>query len=185
MKDVMVDLETLGQTPGAKILSIGAVVFDTDGLSHEFYCEVRRDSQGGLLEDPDTLEWWLKQNAAARDRLFEDRDDKLDLDVALINFGNWMGDVAGLDAKGVPQTYVWGNGGDFDNAFLQVAYKQLDIPTPWHFWNNRCYRTLKGQWREILLKRQGVYHNALDDAKSQAEHAVAILNHIQRLRAAS
>lgn len=30
-----------------------------------------------------------------------------------------------------------------------------------------------------LLVRQGTYHNALDDAKSQAEHAVRLVHHLK------
>ncbi|MHB0978446.1 MAG: 3'-5' exoribonuclease domain-containing protein [Minisyncoccota bacterium] len=58
---------------------------------------------------------------------------------------------------------------------MQYAYHALDMKQPWKFWNNRCYRTLKNMFPEVPFVRIGIAHDALDDAKSQAEHAVAIL----------
>jgi inhibitor of KinA sporulation pathway (predicted exonuclease) len=42
------------------------------------------------------------------------------------------------------------------------------------FWNERCYRTVKNQYPDVKLTRTGTYHNALDDARTQAEHLVQI-----------
>jgi len=46
---------------------------------------------------------------------------------------------------------------------------------PWYFWNDRCYRTMKSLYPQIPMERDGVHHNALDDAISQARHLMAIL----------
>jgi exodeoxyribonuclease VIII len=70
---------------------------------------------------------------------------------------------------------VWGNGSDFDNAILAACYAAVGQPLPWDFWHNRCYRTLKALRPELKLQRQGTYHNALDDAKTQAQHAIQLL----------
>jgi exodeoxyribonuclease VIII len=45
---------------------------------------------------------------------------------------------------------------------------------PWPFWKDKCYRTVKGIWKDIKLDRVGTHHNALHDAESQAEHLIAI-----------
>ena len=67
MKDVMVDLETLGNTSTAAIIQIGACVFDTEGTGERFCATVSFESalQWG---DPtaSTLEWWMEQSDAAR-----------------------------------------------------------------------------------------------------------------------
>ena len=39
-KNVMIDLETMGNTPGCAIISIGAVEFSEEGLGAEFYCTI-------------------------------------------------------------------------------------------------------------------------------------------------
>jgi DNA polymerase III epsilon subunit-like protein len=65
---VMVDIETLGLDPGAAILSIGAVRFDTDGLGATFERNIGLEScqEAGLTIDAGTLEWWLQQDADAQ-----------------------------------------------------------------------------------------------------------------------
>jgi len=71
---------------------------------------------------------------------------------------------------------LWGNGSTFDNVILSNAYRAIGVKQPWDFWNDRCYRTLKSLYPHVKLERSGVAHNALDDAKSQAMHAVRIIN---------
>ena len=173
-KRVMIDLETLGRAAGCKILSIGAVVFDEDtGLHEEFYVRVLREGQHGLVEDPDTVKWWSEQSEEARTAAF-DAPGGVVLDIALMHFTTWVRSL-GADIE------LWGNGANFDNPILSTAYTACDLPQPWKFWNDRCYRTLKCLFPSVALDRQGTYHHALDDAKSQAEHAVRILAHVDSL----
>lgn len=162
----MVDLETLGRRAGCCILSIGATYFDAEGIESEFYVVVNQTSclNAGLHVDQDTMEWWEKQPEAARQVLEESKVAGMDLADALDLFGAFI--------KG---TKVWGNGSDFDNAILYACYAAVGKEVPWKFWDSRCYRTLKGLFPAVKLNRQGTYHNALDDAKSQAEHAAEIL----------
>jgi hypothetical protein len=164
-KNTMVDLETLGRRAGCSILSIGAVHFDEHGVEDEFYIVVNKASctGAGLHVDPDTLAWWEKQSPEARQVLVDAEAGTLLAD-ALDQFGAF--------AKG---TNVWGNGADFDNAILYACYAAVGKDVPWPFWNSRCYRTLKNLYKGTKLERQGTYHNALDDAKTQAEHASLIL----------
>lgn len=179
MIHVMCDLETLGRRAGCKVLSIGAVVFGPNGLGAEFYLEVRRDPQPGLHEDPDTLSWWAKQLPEAQERLFNPGCN-VTLKNALYAFTYWLERLADRDAKGNLNVCVWGNGADFDNAILSAAYAEVRGENlPWPFWNNRCYRTLKSLAPSVKLVRQGVHHNALDDAKSQAEHAVRLMDQLK------
>lgn len=174
MRHIMVDLETLGIRPGCKVLSIGAVEFNEAHVTkHEFYVEVKREEQGGLHESQDTLRWWATQPADVRDRLFEDRPDKLRLRDALVKFNTW------LNGFGTPKNIcVWGNGADFDNPILTLAYDEMIHKPAWGTWNNRCYRTLKSLAPDVKIERIGSHHNALDDARSQAHHAVKIIQHL-------
>lgn len=175
--DIMVDLETLGQRPGCTILSIGAVAFDPStgevDSANGFYVVVNRESceLHKLEEDQSTKDWWAKQSAAARKVLDQanDKSKSYDLVEALDMFGTWMTSLASKR-----QLKMWGNGSDFDNAILAVCYARAGLPLPWEFWNNRCYRTLKNLVPTVAMARSGTYHNALDDAISQAQHAVRI-----------
>lgn len=172
MNNIMVDLETLGRRAGCKVLSIGAVQFGPMGLSSEFYISLNVEEQADLHTDPDTEAWWAKQSEEAR-RVFT--EPKTSFVLGIEQFSQYLYGVSGGKLRNVR---MWGNGSDFDCAILHAAYCAAGHDrTPWEFWNNRCYRTLKNMHKSIKLERQGVYHNALDDAKSQAEHAVTIMNH--------
>lgn len=172
MTHIMVDLETMGTRPGCMVLSIGAVEFSPSGLGPEFYQEVDYRQLYGLHVDPATLAWWHDQLPSVRDRLFVPAPHKKRLPDALIELSTWLRTISGPD--GEPR--VWGNGADFDNAILQVAYGHVGQEVPWRFYHNRCYRTLKSLCSGVRFERQGNHHNALADAKSQAAHAVLILS---------
>lgn len=172
MQDVMVDLETLGRRAGCAVLSIGAVAFDGKGLGEEFYMVASTDSCTvlGLHVDPETLKWWESQSKEAKQVLLQAQgDDVLSLTEVLEEFALWL---MQFDLKKVR---IWGNGSDFDNAILTTAYAAIGRTQPWEFWNNRCYRTLKGLHPTVKLTREGTHHNALDDAKTQAKHAIELL----------
>lgn len=174
MLDVMHDLETLGQTPGFIILSIGAVAFNEMELGEEFYAVVRRRTceEVFLREEEATKDWWSKQSPEAKRilELVEDDSVAVPLRDALSDFNDFLARHGGKRSA-----RLWGNGGDFDNAGMSCAYDATGIKPGWSFWNNRCYRTLKNQVPRIKLAREGTYHNALDDAKSQARHLQEIL----------
>jgi len=168
MDNVMIDLETLGRRAGCAILSIGAVAFDpvSGKLGPELYVVVDRESQANLHTDPDTLAWWEGQSKEARAVLTDKA--AVPLGDALVKFNQYLSQFNFTKVK------VWGNGADFDNAIMASCYAAAGLEVPWSFWNNRCYRTLKGVVGGPKLTRQGTYHNALDDAKTQAEHAIQL-----------
>lgn len=173
MRDVMIDLETMGNTPQAAIVAIGAVAFSIeDGqLGETFYTTVdlaNAVASGGVM-DAGTVLWWLKQSDAARAELTRP-NAALRLDTALFDFNRWMSHVCDCN-----DVRVWGNGAAFDCVILASAYRATGINLPWNFWNERCYRTVKALHPDIKLERTGTHHNALDDAKSQAAHLLAML----------
>ena len=168
---VMVDIETLGKGNNAAILSIGMVKFNpfNDVIYDSFYVPVDpRSCQAlGLQVDADTVMWWMdaKRDAARQAMMLEAR---VDLPSALYGLVDWFGE----------DKPVWGNGSTFDNVILASAFKACHIAQPWEFWNDKCYRTLKGQAKDIKLVREGTYHNALDDAVSQVRHMQAVVAHL-------
>lgn len=134
MKHLMIDLETLGTTADAVILSVGAVKFDleSDAIDEEgFYGSISIESNMDLGRkiDEDTLLWWLKQPAAAQNVFHE---DKLSLEQTLMDLSDWLGNAEWI---------VWAKGPGFDVAMLEHAYKRLGMSPPWAFWNVRCVRT--------------------------------------------
>ncbi len=165
----MVDLETLGTTADAVILSIGAVKFDLDsgaiddkGFYRSISIESNLDYKRRISES--TLLWWLKQPAAAQAVFHEPKEF---LSTALIELSDWIGEE---------QFQVWSNGADFDIPMLSHAFTQLQIEIPWKFFDSRCYRTYKNlpKAKDIRVPPLGVKHHALSDAYQQAQTLVAI-----------
>lgn len=169
MKNVMLDLETMGTGPNAAIVAIGAVEFCLHSfeLGKEFYApiDLKTSVKSGGVIDPSTVLWWMKQSEQARN-LF--KGTGFDLYSTLASFSSWIEETCGPDVR------VWGNGAAFDNVVLGSAYDREGIERPWKFWNDRCYRTVKSMFPHVEMKRTGTHHNALDDAKSQALHLIDI-----------
>lgn len=177
--NVMLDLETLGTKPGCSIVSIGAVAFDWRArkLGPEFYKVIKRTScvRVGLKECKNTLLWWDNQAEEVKKVLQDSDITGTFLGIGLIEFTDF------LQRFGLKEVKLWGNGSDFDNVILSSAYSAIGRPTPWGTYNNRCYRTLKYLHPGIKAVRAGVHHNAIDDAKTQALHAIELLNKIKGL----
>lgn len=170
----MLDLETMGNTPQAPIVAIGAIEF-TPGraeLGRGFYARIDlEDSARFGAMDASTVLWWMQQEDAARRELYA--GDRLLLAPALAEFSRWLESCEG----GASSVGVWGNGAAFDNVILRNAYARTSLPTPWKVWQDKCYRTVRGLYPETPQPaRLGVHHNALDDAKHQARHLLAIFN---------
>lgn len=167
--DVMIDLETTGTKAGCGILSIGACTFDGN---HKFYDRIHHSSsiELGLVDDPDTLAWWARQNPEARMEAFSGETHILN---ALGKFSDWFKRLP-ADNKNV---FIWGNGADFDQPILQAAFVKAGMKAPWAPFNSRCYRTLKNLYFGVKAPAfQGIKHNALADAMHQASHAREILS---------
>jgi DNA polymerase III epsilon subunit-like protein len=174
----MLDLETLGTRPGCAILSIGAVAFDppTMALGPAFYTVVNRQScrAVGLHENTTTIAWWSRRSEEAREVLTEVDS------VAAPTIGDTLEMFATFVRPFSGKCRVWGCGSDFDNAILAHIYAVTGRPLPWRYTNNRCYRTLKNLVKQVPLQRAGTHHNALDDARSQALHAMDMLALLSR-----
>jgi hypothetical protein len=181
MLDVMVDLETLGTTPGSAIVAIGAVEFDMQNLvlGYRFYRTISLKScvAAGLTIEADTVTWWLGRTDAARRAITGGTP------LALVDALN---EFTAFRAKCAPSdnVRVWGNGPSFDNALLSAAYRAVGLEQPWRFWNDRCLRTLSALFPSVeKLPREGVHHHALDDAEYQANHVLHVRRTLKAKRA--
>jgi hypothetical protein len=166
---IMIDLETLGTTSDAAILSIGAVRFELEtGLENvqPFYQVVSLESQPNRVLSRDTLTWWMQQDPKAA-AVFT-HQPKFALTDVLRDFAAWVSGMGGVRA--------WSNGADFDLPMLTHAFAQCGIKQPWPPYHGRCYRTYKNLpgARKVTVIRVGEHHNALDDAIYQAEHVCKI-----------
>lgn len=171
MKSLMIDLETLGVTTSAPVVSIGAVFFDleTATIGKSFYQTVTLESamEYGVVESS-TLRWWLLQSVRAK-AVFSDINATT-FNRALEAFSIFISE--NIQTEDVE---VWGNGSSFDNAILANCYARLSMPLPWKFRNDRDMRTIVALCKQLTgtdplssVTRVGIHHNALDDALFQA-----------------
>lgn len=179
---IMLDLETLDTTSSAVIVSIGAVAFDphSTAIGEHFYAELTTPSDprtglvGGLASQQklgrtvgaDTAQWWLQQTPDAQ-AVFDaapTHAGRMSPEHALMQFAQFVERNGGRDAQ------IWGNGADFDNVILGSMYETYGMKKPWSYSRNRCYRTMNALPKGKNFQkpeRQGVHHNALDDALYQ------------------
>jgi len=171
--DVMIDLETLDVTPGCVILTIGAVKFDPHGTGHTEEYDVRPsvDDQCALgrIVNDDTIAWWSRQNAAAKEEAFTEQ--------GRISFNDA---ILGLQKFCWNQRAVWAHGSCFDIVIVENAMRQLGINVPWNFWSVRDTRTLF-EVANVRTADDGLAtsHRAVDDA---ARQALTVQRAYQRLK---
>ncbi len=166
---LMVDIETMGKRPTSAFTSIGAVLFDPHGdwIGDTFHIHVSLENcmRHGLKVDADTIIWWMHQDEAARNTFIFGQVDAAPLITALEAFSAFAQQAC----------HIWCNGNSFDFPILNNAYDVVGMQTPWHFWHEHDLRTLKNLNKGTRIEREGIHHNALDDAVHQAKLVQRIL----------
>lgn len=176
---LMVDMETMGNSPDAPIVSIGAVFFDpsTGNTGAEFYQVVSLESSMsfGMKPDASTIQWWLKQSSEARSAIL------IDEAMGLLETLELLADfIAENAANGSHTVQLWGNGCSFDNVILRRAYALTDSPFAVPFRNDRDVRTMVELGKSVGINPlfdipfEGDMHNALSDARHQVKYVSAI-----------
>lgn len=167
MTDLMIDLETLGTSSKAVVISLGAVFFDPAKgvLGPSFYqaLTVQDQMKAGREVSPDTLKWWFSQSGAAQKVFHEKATPTHEV---LNVFGQWF------KANGKSAS-VWGNGSSFDISILEDLYRQYEFAVPWNFTKVMDLRTFKRfVGGNEPIKKSGTAHNALQDAINQANYVL-------------
>lgn len=178
MKDVMIDLETLGNGENKCLCQIGAVFFDrvTGELGSEFKVNIDAEShtRSGAIIDAQTVYWWLKQSDAARASILA--DPRLDVFEAM----TWLNDFL------APAARIWSHA-TFDFVTIMETLRKLGITPQFSYKIGLDLRTLTylaGNITVDSFPREGTHHDALDDCKHQVKYAVAALNAVKGNKAA-
>ena len=170
----MVDMETMAVTPDAVVLTLGAVHFDptSEDISDSLYFRISIDDQDvlGRAIDPNTLEWWSRQDPVIMEEAFSS-DDRISLVEAMERFHKF---AWGCDR-------FWSHGATFDLVMIENILRQLNRPLPWNYWQLRDTRTLFDIGFDPEMP-QGGKHNALEDAIRQA---IGVQNVYRKLREAT
>ena len=171
LRDLMVDTETTGTGPNAAVVSIGAVFFSehTGQLGATFKRNIHLATAvaRGFVIEPAAVLWWMQQPDAARNAAFLQGEQ---IEKVMQEFHNWI--VA--NGPGIDDLRVFGCSTAFDCVKLDAHFKACGIKTPWHYWAERCYRTIRDRNRNVEEDERTGLHNALDDAIFQAKHLIKI-----------
>lgn len=176
---LMIDMETMGNSPDAPIVSIGAVFFDpsSGNTGAEFYRVVNLESSMsfGMKPDASTIQWWLKQSSEVRSAILV--DEAMGLRESLELLADFIAENA---ANGSHTVQLWGNGCSFDNVILRRAYALTETPFAVPFRNDRDVRTMVELGKSVGINPrydipfEGDMHNALSDARHQVKYVSAI-----------
>ena len=168
------DLETMGTAPDSAIVAIGAVFFNehTGQMGAEFYRTVHLATSVrlGFKMDPGTVLWWLGQSDEARNAI---RFNAVTAEDAFVDFVDWVAEHG--PAK--PDLRVFAASPAFDCMKVEAHLKALDLPVPWFYWAERDYRTIRERNKNVSEAERVGHHNALGDAKHQAQHLIRIRQH--------
>lgn len=171
--NIMLDIESLGTGNDAAVVSMGAVCFDpftgeVQPREEAFY--VRIDPLDPLIGEvtPSTVQWWMRQNEAARAEIADLSLERLSVVKACRAFRQWVG------VNGFPEI-LWSNGPTFDETITRSLFKRAKVKYPTHFRGSSCCRTRARLAKELgydahaisVVDDALVSHNALDDAIGQ------------------
>lgn len=152
MQRIMIDLETLGLTPGAALLEIGIV--DIDDPGHAMHLAI--DDEMGI-RDPDTEAWWEARGGRNALEGVERVDLRGALARTVLEFGK--------------ADELWAFGVSFDVPLLQASFALAGVEWPWDYHGFRCSRTVIETAKDLGWAQpdRQTAHSALPDAIAQAE----------------
>lgn len=177
MNRAMIDIETLSRQPDGCIISVGIALFDDTQIIASQGWAIDAQFWHGHM-DPATIQWWMAQNAEAREYSFggktTDRTVALDLSTYLKDYN---------------VQELWANDPSFDLVMLEQWWKRIPQVDhcPFKFWTYRSYRTITSLTSEITgidhKHSQGkfVAHNPVEDAVAQARVVIACRNALMTL----
>lgn len=142
------DIETLGTRSKAVVVSAAFLVFDfneqktfDEYVQDAFYVKfsIAEQKKAGRVIDPDTLDWWKKQDDVVRKELMPS-----DKDVSMLEGSRQI--IAYLASKGVDKnveknTLRFCRGQDFDVPILGDLMESVGEALPGAFWGSRDIRT--------------------------------------------
>ena len=174
MNDLMLDIETLGNSTNPVLIQIGAVFFDrkTGEIGDEFCVNVDEDSclYEGFTKDKSTVEWWAEQDQEVLKKI---RSNTVEVRQAIKDFRKFCGHKMDL--------CVWSHA-TFDFPIIQNYLKKFK-EKPLRYKGARDLRTLVDLSGIDLDKYDwttGKTHNALDDCKFQIKYCIDAIDKLNK-----
>lgn len=141
--DIMIDLETLGsQRLDCVFPLVGWAAFDPftcDGAAASGVIAIDANEQieRGLSVDWKTIQWWLRQEEAARMQLQRENDES-----SFKALPELLRTTFAFHGYEPEKSRVWAWPADFDLAILRHGLAVLGEDTPWHRRDTRDAKTL-------------------------------------------
>lgn len=192
MNHVMIDLETMSTRSDARVLSIGAAVFnDTEVVATEGWAIDIADDIGGHV-DWRTVKWWMEQDATAREFSWNGKLQNYTAAFSLKTFMAQHGIEFGKEAK----NEVWSKDPHFDHVILENWWQRINDAAgkpgrlsvgefPIGYRQPRAYRTLVWEANDLGFEedKAGFYvaHNPVDDAAIQARVVIQARQYLREL----
>lgn len=171
MKDLMLDIETLGVSNSAVITQIGACYFDriTGEVGDTFIVniDIEDSMKHGRTIDGSTIKWWFERPHEQVTFLGNTQT----LQNALSLFSDF--------AKKSKQ--VWSHA-TFDAPIVADAYKTIGLKLPFHYTASRDIRTLidiSHVEKNDTYHTKSKTHYALDDCLYQVEYCVTAFRKLE------
>jgi hypothetical protein len=182
VKHLVIDIETLGVEPDSAIISIGAVVMNSDGDTGRLLLCQSMFEESINVEDAkrygkayeDTVKWWDTQAAAVRAKVMGGTRTSL---AVCTRLHAWI-------TASIPDL-VWANSPSFDLEMLKRTFRLHGLTIPWSFRQERCSRTLRSVCRDTMgLNLSAAYeslvpHSPLSDAYCDGRAILKCLQHLE------
>lgn len=173
MTDIMIDIETDGldaRKNSMRQLAAKKFNFKTGQIGKDIFIANIKPLVG-RVEDPNTMEWWAKQDSTIREGVFE---NPLDTAMVINAFADWC----------YPQNtlHFWGKPTHFDFVWIQSYFEELKIPMPFHYRMAKDMNSvITGLYHpkdrppdeEVPYEDIGGAHNALSDVINQISELLA------------
>lgn len=171
---IVVDIETLGVSPGCGIWDIGAVVVvpaEPSTTDPDRFGMTADPSTTGLDIDSATVSWQMFKNKNNYElaKLSANTESGI-----LIEFLNWL-NVIRQEYPGKKVTF-WSQG-HFDFPILEAAFKAYGWQVPWKFWECMDLRTVE-YWYGKKLPKDSDSHSAIVDAVRESEMLINLMKFI-------
>lgn len=189
--DIMLDLETLGNSDKPVLTQLAAVAFSLESgeTFSDFNHLIKPQScvKAGLTCAPrktsyqdSTLDFWLRQDEETFNQvILKAFTEGKDLGFVLKEFSQWIDSLK--KQYGVKTIKVYGNGPAADCVWLRSAYDAVNLEAPWKYWDDADVRTYVDLGIRKLnfnpkkdMVFEGKKHDAIDDCKHQIKYVCAI-----------
>lgn len=176
--DIMLDIETLGTTPGCIVLAAGLVVIRNNEIiydSGEIVFNYADSLASGFESNPETEAWWEAHDGVPQHYWNQPRHHvstigQLRTIVKIIS--------GHIEQFGASEEVLYWSRGHFDYPILSVYFNEYGMQPPWEG-RHRQMRDLRTALDVLQYDITGEpkYHRANLDAVQQAEQLVKARHH--------